>query len=176
MILLFVSCFIINCCGTLIFSQISDLFICAIFEHNNFEAAKEIHYFWFFILNNKCRYQVPVITQNNNWNTEQYCGLANCCEEDLESDIYCLDSVNLWQYTTVLCQCERLPWTWTWFLLYFEHLSLFEKQPVSVSLLCASNYHDNKVTVCDVFPQFSNYCYGELSILFLFILPWDTPV
>ena len=53
-------CFTLNCPGTLLFSKISNLFICGIFGHNLFAPDEEIHYLQFLIINNKCRNQVPV--------------------------------------------------------------------------------------------------------------------
>ena len=47
-------------------------------------------------------------------------GSADHNERDLGSDINCLDSVNFKKYTTVPSQCEKLTWTWTWNLLYFD--------------------------------------------------------
>ena len=42
-------------------------------------------------------------------------------------------------------------------------------------MLHLSNYHYNKGPVCYVLPFYNQHRYGELSILFLFILFWDTP-
>ena len=41
------------------------------------------------------------------------------------------------------------------------------------SMVCASNYHCNQGHVWFIFPLYSKYSYGELSILFLFILLGD---
>ena len=38
---------------------------------------------------------------------------------------------NIWQYNTVPSQGERLPWTWTWHIMYFYCWSHFEKRPGS---------------------------------------------
>ena len=130
--MLFLSCFIWNCHGSLILSQILNLFIDAIFEHNNFATDKEIHYFRFSILNNKYIYQVPVITQRNHLNVEHCRRLTGRCDLDLDSDINFLASSNLWQCTTVTSQCERLPWTWTWRLLYCNCWYHFDKRSGSV--------------------------------------------
>ena len=48
----------LNCHGTLLFSQILNMFICAISEQNVFAADKEIHNLRFLIINNKYRNQV----------------------------------------------------------------------------------------------------------------------
>ena len=42
------------------------------------------------------------------------------------------------------------------------------------SMLSATNYHYNKGPVCYVSLFYSQYCYSELSILFLFLLSRDT--
>ena len=44
-------------------------------------------------------------------NTENYQGSAGHGEVDIDSDINCLDSGNLWQDTTVISHCEQLHWT-----------------------------------------------------------------
>ena len=93
---------------------------------------KVIHYLWFLIINNKCRNKGPVIKPSDHWKTEHYLELADCCEGDPESELNCLTSGNLWQYTTVLSQFDRFPWTWTWRLLYLDCWSHFEKFPGSV--------------------------------------------
>ena len=129
MILLFLLCFILNCHGNLIFSQILNLFICDIFEHNNFVVDKEIRYFRFLVINNNCRDQCPIITQSNHWKMEHYWGSADYCEGSLDSEKNCLASGNLRQYTTVPIQCDWFPWTWIWRLLYFYHWYHFEKRP-----------------------------------------------
>ena len=46
---------------------------------------------------------------------------------------------------------------------------------VGFSLLCASDYYNRKRDVCYILTFYSQYRYGELSILFLFILSRDTP-
>ena len=47
---------------------------------------------------------------------------------------------------------------------------------VGFSLLRASNYNYRKRCVCYVLPYYSQFPYGELSILLLFILSRDTLV
>ena len=59
------SCFILNCHRNFLFSQISDLFICGIFEHNFFAADKAIHNLQLFITNNKYSNQLSVIKPIN---------------------------------------------------------------------------------------------------------------
>ena len=59
-IILFLSCLILNCHGYLLFSQELNLFICGIFEHNNSSSDKEIHNLWFFIINIKSRNQITL--------------------------------------------------------------------------------------------------------------------
>ena len=60
-ILLFLLCSILNCHGTLIFSQISNLFFCGIFKHNVFAAVREFHKLS-LVNNNNCRNQ-SLVTQ-----------------------------------------------------------------------------------------------------------------
>ena len=130
--MLFLSCFILNCHGLFLVLQILNLPICAIFEHNNFATDKEIHYFQFLILIKKCIDQVPVITQRNHWNMEHCRVLDDCCDGDLDLYLNLLASGNLWQYNIVPSQCERLPWTWTWRILYCDCWYHFYKQYSSV--------------------------------------------
>ena len=132
MITLFLLCFLLNSHGTFFFLQILNLFICAIFGHNLLPAEKEIYYLWLFIINNKCRNQVPVIKPREHWKTEHYWELDDCCEVDIDSDISRLAQSKLWQYTTVRIQGEWLPWNRMWRLLYFDHWSSFENFPGSV--------------------------------------------
>ena len=132
MILLFLLCIIVNFHRTFIFSQISNLFMCAIFEHNNLSADKEIHYLQFLIINNKCINQFPVIKPSDNWKTEHYQVLSDRCKGDLDSYLNWLALGNLWKYTTVPSQCDRLPWTWIWRLLYFDCWYHFKKCPGNI--------------------------------------------
>ena len=93
--------FILNCHRNLIFSQILNLFICDIFEHNFFAIDKEIHKLWFSVINNKCRNQIPVTQSKLLLKYGALSGSTDHGEEDLESDVNCLASYNLQQYTTV---------------------------------------------------------------------------
>ena len=54
--------------------------------------------------------------------------------------------------------------------------TILRRDLVVFSLLRARNYYCNKGPVCYILPFYSHYCYSELSILYLFILTWDTPV
>ena len=128
-------CFILNCHGTFLFSQILNLFICSIFENDFFSADKSIHCLLFSIINNKCKNQVTVIKQSNHWKRDKYQGLDDCCEGYLDLDLNYLDSGNLQHYTTVLSQCEQMPCTWKWCLIYFDHWYHFEKRP-GIFLVC----------------------------------------
>ena len=81
---------------------------------------------------------------SNHWMTECYQGSSDRGEGDLDSDLKFLASGNLWKYTTIPSQCEQLPWTWMWRILYLDcwsHLIIFL---VVFSLLRASNFHYNK--------------------------------
>ena len=57
---------------------------------------------------------------SDHWNIEHYRGPADHGEGDSDLDINRLASGNLWQYTTLPSQFERLTWTWTCCLLYFD--------------------------------------------------------
>ena len=81
------SCFILNCHITFLFSQILNLFICGIFEHKLFAVDKSIHNLQFLITNNKYSNQVYVIKQSNNWKTWIYQGSDDSCEVDCDSDL-----------------------------------------------------------------------------------------
>ena len=102
------------------------------FQTQLFAADKVIHHLRFLIINNKCRNQVPVIKVSQHWNKKYYRRSADCFEGDLDLDINCLDSDNLWKYTTVPSQCDQLPWTWMWCLFYFYNWYRLEKGPGSV--------------------------------------------
>ena len=69
---------------------------------------------------------------SDHWNTEHYSRSVNHGEGYIESDINRLVSGNFWQYTRVPSQFERLPWIWTWRLLYFDGWYHLEKRPCSV--------------------------------------------
>ena len=131
-ILSFLSCFISKCHGTLLFSQISNMFICAIFEHIFFSDDKEIYYIRFSIINKRYRNQVPVVKPRYHWKTEHYKGSNDNFEGYIESDLNHLDSGNIRKYTTLPSQWELLTWTWIWHPMYFDCWYHFEKRPGSV--------------------------------------------
>ena len=54
-------CFVLNCHRTFLFSPITNLFLCFIFEHNILAADKVIHNLQYFIPTNKYRNKVYVI-------------------------------------------------------------------------------------------------------------------
>ena len=86
--------------------------------------------FWSSTTSAETKFLLPKISDH--WKKKHYCGLADNGKGYLDSDINRLYLGNLQQYTTVPSQCEKLPWTWTWRLLYFDYWSNFEKLPVSV--------------------------------------------
>ena len=118
MILLFLLCFILNCHGTLLSSQISILFFCGISEHNFIAVVKEIHKLQFQSTTTSADTKFLLPKPIYHWKTEQYWGSVHHIEVDIESEVNCLYSGNIWQYTTVPSQCEQLPWTWTFRILY----------------------------------------------------------
>ena len=65
-------------------------------------------------------------THRKHWNTDLYCGLVDCGEGDLDSDLNRLASVIVRQYNTVTNQCKWLPWTWTWRIWYWDSWSHFD--------------------------------------------------
>ena len=73
-----------------IFSQILNMFIFFIFEHNIFAADKAIHNFQYLITNNKYSNQVYVIKPSDYQNTGIYQGSADRCEGYRESDLILL--------------------------------------------------------------------------------------
>ena len=129
----------------------------------------------FFIIN-KCRNQAPVIKTRNHWHMDHCWWLVYRFEGDLDSDLNRLASGNLRQYATVPSQCDQLPWTWTWRLLYFNHWSHFRSSLVVFSLLRVSIYHYKKGPVWYIFPFYNHYRYSELSMLLLFVILWQTYV
>ena len=74
------------------FSQILNLFICFIFEHNIFAADKEIHNFQYLITSTKYSNQVYVINPSDQQRTGISQGSDYCCEGDCESDLIRLAS------------------------------------------------------------------------------------
>ena len=128
--LIFMSCFIFNCHVSLFFSQISNLFLCGIFEQIFSASVKEIHRLWLQSTTKSADTKFLSPQHSNHWNIEHYWGSANCGEVDLDSDINSLASGNHRQSTTVSSHYEQFPWTWTWILFYFYHWYHFKKRPI----------------------------------------------
>ena len=106
-IFLFLLCFILNCHGTFLFSQIPNLFFCGISEQFFFAAVKEIHKLWFWSTTTSADTIFLIPKPSYHWNKEDYWGSADLSEVDLESDINFLASGNLRKYTSVPSQCEQ---------------------------------------------------------------------
>ena len=85
-------CFHLNFHIPYFFSQISNLFICDIFEQNLFASDKAIHNLRFLIINNKYSNRVSVIKPSDHWKTGLYQGSADHCEGYRDSDINSLAS------------------------------------------------------------------------------------
>ena len=130
--MLFILYLVLHYHGTLLFSQILNLFICGIFEYLCFLEVREIHKLSSLTNNNKCRSQ-GTVTQNKiplkDW---VLLGASNSGEVNIDSDINHLYSDNIWQCTTLPSQCEKFPQTWMWCLQYFDYWYSFEKRPGSV--------------------------------------------
>ena len=120
---------ICNCHGALLLSKISNLFICGIFEHKLFHQSKKSTTFDFLSTRISAQTKSLYPKPSDQWKTEHYRGSDDSGEVDIDSDINFLASGNLWQHTTVTSQCERLTWTWTWRVMYFDHWSHLEKIP-----------------------------------------------
>ena len=118
----------------------------------------------------------PDIKPSKQWNTEHYRESVDHGEGNLDTDLNSLDSGNIWQYDTASSKCENfsLDLNRLSSVFYIYDLMLITAL-VLFSLLCARNYHYNNGLVWYVLPLDSQYCYGWLSILFLFILLLDTP-
>ena len=73
----------------------------------------------------------PVISppHSKHLKTGIYQGSADCCEVDCDSDLNCLASVILRQYTTVTNQCYKFTWAWTWRIQYCYCWYHFNKRP-----------------------------------------------
>ena len=69
------------------FSQILNMFICFISEHNIFAVDKAIHNFHYVVTNNNYSKQVYVIKLSDHWNTGLLQVSANICEGDRNSDL-----------------------------------------------------------------------------------------
>ena len=119
-IIIFLLYFILNYHGTLIFSLISNLFFCCIFEQ-----SKKSIIFDFWSTTKSAVTKLLLTKPSDHWDTEHCRGSADHAEVDIDSGVNCMASSNLWQYTTVPNQCEQFPWTWMWRLLYFYHWSHF---------------------------------------------------
>ena len=119
--------FILNCCVTLLFSKILNMFICGIFDYKVFALDKEIHNLRFLLSTTTAKTKFMLPGPSDHWKMELYHGLADSGKGDLDSDINCLDSGNLWQYPNVPSQCEQFSWTWTGRLPYFDCWSYFKK-------------------------------------------------
>ena len=114
--LLFLSWFILNHYG--FFSpQILNMFFCDIFEHNFLLHTNKSTTFQFLII-----HKVVQTLKDRDLS-----GSADCGEVDRASDINHLASANLRQYTTATNQCDRLSWTWMWYLLYCNCWSHLDK-------------------------------------------------
>ena len=50
---------------------------------------------------------------------DNYRGSADRDEVNIDSDVNCLASGHIRQYTTVPSKCEQFPWTLMWCILYF---------------------------------------------------------
>ena len=105
----------------LLFSQILIQFLCDIFKHKI--PCTQIN-------PQPTNFQSPPYRKH--WNSEPYRGLDGCGEGYCDSDINCLDSDNIWQYTTVSNQCYWFPLNWTWHLQYCNRWYLLEKRPSSI--------------------------------------------
>ena len=123
-----------------LFSQILNLFICFIFEHNIFAADKAIHHFHYLIINNKYSNQVRVMKTSNHQKTGLYQGSDNSCEGDRNSDL-----ISLLQKSQAIRYCKQSV------LAIFPDL----KVTYSVILLLISfreaPWYRYKFTTCEIF-------------------------
>ena len=121
-IILFSSCLTINRHIILIFSQILNIIFLWYFQtFPFFVLVKKIHNIRFWSTTTSAETKLLLPNNGDHWNMDHYWVSADRVEVDLESDLIHLASDNLWQYTTLPSQCERLTWTRTWHLLYFDH-------------------------------------------------------
>ena len=152
MFLLFLSCSILNCRGTIFFSQISNLFFCDIFKHNCFAAVKEIHKLQFWLTTTSADIKLPLPKPSKYWKMDHYQDSADCGEVYLDSGVNILFSGNLRQSATVPSQCEWYTWTWTWCLLYFDSWYHFKNNLILFILFWSKKYHCNKgLPICESF-------------------------
>ena len=132
-------------------------------------------YFWLSTKSVETKFLLP--KTNCRWKTDHFWGLAGRVKGYLDSYINRLASVNLCQYNTVPSQCERLSWTWTWFLLYLNCWYHCKKFPVFF-LLSASNYCYNKGPVVVDKLMILKIHGGLFCIIFLqsISLRWDISI
>ena len=112
-------CFVIIHHKTLFISQIPNQFLCDILWHP-------------FLLQTSTSTTSQIYwspTQRKHWKTGLYQWSADNCEGESEYDLNCLASVIIRQYTIITNQCQRMTWTWTWRIKYFDCWSHFEKRP-----------------------------------------------
>ena len=122
-IMLFLSYFILNHNVILFFSNILNLLLCNIFEHNVSLHMKKSTTFQSSIIHN--------IMQPLKYGSLLGVGWLWWGRYWLR-DINHIDSVILQKWTNVTNQCERLAWTRTWRLLYFYCWYHFEMRPCRV--------------------------------------------
>ena len=151
--------------GTMIFSQILNLFICGIFEPTLLLQQCYFYYIWFLIINNQAtterrrtiRCQLifvrEILTQT--WTA--------WFQVIFENILLYPVSVSYWVGPDCGIFC----------ILIVD--IILRSSLLDFSLLRAINYHCNKGPICYVLPLYIQFCYGELSIFFLVLLSQDTP-
>ena len=140
-----------------------------------FSVDKEIHYLWSLIINKKCINQVTDIKPNKHWKGYHVIVKAYILREILTKTwiplfyvMFCNTLLHLFSVIICLESEHGVFCIWIVDIISISALVVF-------ILLRARNNQYNKGPVFYVLTLYSHYRYIELSILFLFILLWDTP-
>ena len=143
-ILLFVSCFILNCLGTFLLSKILNLFICGSFNYKFLQQSKKSTTldFWSRKTSAETKFLFP--KPINHLNTEYCQGSADHGEEDFHLDINFLVSGNTLLYPVSVSYCPGSEQD----VFCISIIGIILRSAlVLFSLLRASNYHNNKGTL-----------------------------
>ena len=135
-IILFLLCYILNCHVSLFFSLISNI-VFVVISSTMFlqQSRKSINLD--FDQQKKFRYQISITPTHWTLKDRAILGSADSGEVDIDSDVNFLASGNLRQSTTAPSHCERLPWNWTWCLMYFNRWSHLKNLPgIFLSIPC----------------------------------------
>ena len=128
-VLLLLLYFNLNCHGSLLLSQISNMFICGISNKFVLQQSNNSITFNFWSSTTSAETNFFLSTQATTERQSTIGTWVIVLRDILTQTKNCLSSGNLWQYINVHSQCGWSPWTWTWHIMYFDSCSLFVKRP-----------------------------------------------